>query len=136
ANYVMQNALVGHRPLDFGHAVGGFPEFDGWPRWDSFTHQQYYEDWLLRAHKLGLKLIVTHPVNNEWMCTTLNHISSAEVALIVASVGNALFAAHAAALIPDPAIAATAEVTAFVSGLVASAVAAKVAASQFVTDPE
>jgi hypothetical protein len=32
-----------------GHHVGGYPEFDGWPRWDSITHQTVYEDWLYRA---------------------------------------------------------------------------------------
>src|SRR5215471_19180490 len=32
-----------------GHKVGGWPEFDGWPRWDSLTHQAVFEDWLRRA---------------------------------------------------------------------------------------
>jgi hypothetical protein len=26
-----------------GHHVGGDPAFDGWPRWDSVTHQSVYE---------------------------------------------------------------------------------------------
>ena len=29
-----------------GHKVGGYPQFDGWPRWDSVTHQSVHEDWL------------------------------------------------------------------------------------------
>lgn len=32
-----------------GHLEGGNPEFDGWPRWDSYTHHAVYEDWLKRA---------------------------------------------------------------------------------------
>jgi hypothetical protein len=31
------------------HHVGGFPEFDGWPRWDSVTHQAVHIDWLQRG---------------------------------------------------------------------------------------
>jgi microsomal dipeptidase-like Zn-dependent dipeptidase len=51
-----------------GHRVGGYPQFDGWPRWDSFTHQGMFEDWLFRAVEGGLRLIVVHAVNNEFMC--------------------------------------------------------------------
>jgi microsomal dipeptidase-like Zn-dependent dipeptidase len=51
-----------------GHHVGGFPEFDGWPRWDSVTHQSVHEDWLLRAHRGGLQLLVMLAVNNEFFC--------------------------------------------------------------------
>jgi microsomal dipeptidase-like Zn-dependent dipeptidase len=51
-----------------GHLVGGDPQFDGWPRWNSFTHQAMFEDWLARAVEGGLRLMVVHAVNNEWMC--------------------------------------------------------------------
>ena len=33
-----------------GHLVGGYPQFDGWPRWNSITHQQMYYEWLKRAY--------------------------------------------------------------------------------------
>ena len=55
-------------PSDIGHHVGGYPEFDGWPRWDSLTHQTVYEDWLLRAHQGGLQLIVMLAGNSEKSC--------------------------------------------------------------------
>ncbi len=48
-----------------GHLVGGYPEFDGWPRWNSSTHQSVYEDWLRRAYLGGLRLMVVLAVNNE-----------------------------------------------------------------------
>ena len=51
-----------------GHLVGGYPQFDGWPRWNTYTHQQMYIDWLERAFLGGLKLIVVHAVNNEVLC--------------------------------------------------------------------
>jgi microsomal dipeptidase-like Zn-dependent dipeptidase len=95
--YAMQWNLH-HTPANTGHAVGGYPKFDGWPRWDSFTHQQYHEDWLKRAHEKGLKLIVTHPVNNEWMCTTANHVSTAELSIDLASIAAAAALALPAAL--------------------------------------
>ncbi len=48
----------------FGHHVGGNPEFDGWPRWDSVTHQSVHIDWLQRAWEGGLRLMVMLAVNN------------------------------------------------------------------------
>jgi hypothetical protein len=52
----------------FGHRVGGYPAFDGWPRWDSVTHQSMFEDWLYRAVEGGLRLMVMLAVNNEFLC--------------------------------------------------------------------
>jgi microsomal dipeptidase-like Zn-dependent dipeptidase len=56
----------------FGHRVGGYPEFDGWPRWDSVSHQSVYEDWLFRAVQGGLRLMVMLAVNNEEFCKLAN----------------------------------------------------------------
>jgi hypothetical protein len=39
--------------FSLGHSVGGYPEFAGWPRWTSVSHQAVYEDWLLRAVEGG-----------------------------------------------------------------------------------
>lgn len=50
------------------HFVGGYPEFDGWPRWTTKTHQQVYIDWLRRAVDGGLRLMVMHAVNNKVLC--------------------------------------------------------------------
>lgn len=64
--------LYGHGGLGIGHKVGGFPEFNGWPRWDSVTHQAVYEDWLRRAVDGGLRLMVMLAVNSEYMCSLVN----------------------------------------------------------------
>jgi microsomal dipeptidase-like Zn-dependent dipeptidase len=85
ANYLMQKAQYGYLPANTGHAVGGFVEFDGYPRWNSFTGQAYHEDWLYRAHLGGLNLIVVHPVNNAWMCTMLNHVSTGGLIVAIAT---------------------------------------------------
>src|SRR5690242_15008388 len=56
-----------------GHRVGGYPQFDGWPRWDSITHQAVFEDWLFRAVQGGLRLMVMLAVNNEYLCGLANN---------------------------------------------------------------
>ena len=57
-----------------GHNVGGYPEFDGWPRYNNVTSQAVYYDWLQRAYKGGLRLMVMLAVNNEVLCKAGNHI--------------------------------------------------------------
>lgn len=55
-----------------GHLVGGFPQFDGWPRHDALNHQQMYWKWLKRAHRGGLRLMVALAVTNEALCSLAN----------------------------------------------------------------
>jgi len=62
-------ALDGH----LGHLVGGSDaswatRFDGWPAFDSHTHQALHYRWLERAFEGGLRLMVMHAVNNELLC--------------------------------------------------------------------
>jgi microsomal dipeptidase-like Zn-dependent dipeptidase len=54
--------------LGLTHRVGGWPQFDGWPRWNSITHQQVYYEWLKRAFDGGLKLMVMLAVSNKTLC--------------------------------------------------------------------
>ena len=87
---------VGGLPLALGHSVNGAPSFDGWPSWGSYTHQQLHENMLRRAHLHGLKLVVTHALNSEWMCSTLNKVTAADLAAAVAAAGIAHAGAVAA----------------------------------------
>ncbi len=50
------------------HGVGGYPAFEGWPRHHRISHQQMYYKWIERAWRGGLRLMVTHAVNNEVLC--------------------------------------------------------------------
>lgn len=59
-----------------GHNVGGYPEFDGWPRYNNVTSQQVYYDWLRRAYSGGLRLMVMLAVNNETLCKLGAHIAA------------------------------------------------------------
>jgi microsomal dipeptidase-like Zn-dependent dipeptidase len=59
----------------YGHLVGGYPQFDGWPRFSSLIHQKMYIDWIRRAYEGGLRLMVALVVNNEvlaWASTALD----------------------------------------------------------------
>jgi microsomal dipeptidase-like Zn-dependent dipeptidase len=58
--------------LDIGHRVGGYPQFDGWPRFTTMVHQQMYIDWIRRAYDGGLRLMVAHAVNNEMLANQYN----------------------------------------------------------------
>jgi len=49
----------------------GAPTFHDWPRFDTKIHQLMYESWLFRAYVGGLRLIVSHAVNNETICAAL-----------------------------------------------------------------
>lgn len=55
-----------------GHHTGGYPNFDGWPTWNTLDHQQMYSDWILRAYEGGLRLMVAHAVNNSLICSVIN----------------------------------------------------------------
>lgn len=64
----------GYGLASLGHRVGGYPLFDGWPRWDNLSHQAVYEDWLFRAFEGGLKLMVMLAVHNQKYCAQVNTI--------------------------------------------------------------
>jgi microsomal dipeptidase-like Zn-dependent dipeptidase len=50
------------------HEVGGTGPFDGWPTYNTTTHQQMYYKWLERAYLGGVRLITQHMVSNEALC--------------------------------------------------------------------
>ena len=56
----------------FGHDVRGVGAFEGWPKWKTIQHQQMYYKWIERAFRGGLKLMIVHAVNNEFLCSTGN----------------------------------------------------------------
>lgn len=50
---------------------GGWPELDGWPRWDAIAHQQAWEGWLEQAYDSGLRVSVISAVSFDWLCRAL-----------------------------------------------------------------
>ncbi len=49
----------------------GFPDFSGWPRWDTIAHQQSWEGDLKQAYDDGLRVEVISAVSFDWLCTAL-----------------------------------------------------------------
>lgn len=71
--------LVGAAMGEFAcHHVGGYPEFEGWPRWYTKSHQQVYFEWLERAWRGGLRVMVMLAVNSEALCGLVSTIYPCE----------------------------------------------------------
>jgi microsomal dipeptidase-like Zn-dependent dipeptidase len=51
--------------------VGGWPDFEAWPRWDAIAHQQVWKDHLYEAYQGGLRLEVISAVSLDWLCRAL-----------------------------------------------------------------
>lgn len=56
------------------HPVGGYNTFDGWPKWNSVSHQMMYYEWLKRAYDGGMRLMVMHAVNSKYLCNKITRI--------------------------------------------------------------
>ncbi len=70
--------LMGHDDVNARHDTRGYPNFPSWPTQSSVSHQQAYYRWIERAHKAGLKFMVSHLVENEVLCNaqkTINPLS-------------------------------------------------------------
>ena len=51
--------------------TGGFPDYDGWPRWDAIAHQQVWHQQLREAYDKGLRIEVVSAVSFDWLCRAL-----------------------------------------------------------------
>ena len=47
------------------HDRGGWPDFQGWPKWYSTAHQQMHITWIRRAYEGGLRLMSALVVHND-----------------------------------------------------------------------
>ena len=62
----------------FGHDPQGYPSFSGWPSLENKSHQQAHVDWLYRAWKGGLRLIIMDASNNEFLRVIYNKLNLKE----------------------------------------------------------
>ncbi len=67
AGAVLENILSTGSPLGT-HDNSGWPNFRGWPRPESLTHEQVYYRWLERSWRGGLRLMVNLLVDNQQLC--------------------------------------------------------------------
>lgn len=51
--------------------TGGWPELEGWPRWDTIAHQQSWEGWLKDAYDSGLRVEIMSAVSLDWLCKAI-----------------------------------------------------------------
>jgi microsomal dipeptidase-like Zn-dependent dipeptidase len=52
------------------HDTHGWPTFAGWPKYDTYTHQQVYYRWLERAWRAGMRLVTAQTVEDQPLCET------------------------------------------------------------------
>lgn len=62
------DGLLSTGDLSGDHDQSGWPAFTGWPNTDSLTHEGTYWRWIERSWRGGLRLMVTHLVDNRALC--------------------------------------------------------------------
>jgi microsomal dipeptidase-like Zn-dependent dipeptidase len=50
---------------EWPHRTGGFPNYDGWPKFTGYIHHAAHVDWIQRVWQGGLRLVVMFVSNNE-----------------------------------------------------------------------
>jgi microsomal dipeptidase-like Zn-dependent dipeptidase len=60
--------LVSKQDPHSSHNTDGWPTFEGWPRYNSLTHEQVYYKWLERAWRGGLRMFTNLLVDNNQLC--------------------------------------------------------------------
>lgn len=69
--------LIGYDDVNNRYNTEGWPNFPFWPNRKQLSHMQYYYKWIERAHKGGLRMMVSHLVENEVLCKVQSTINPA-----------------------------------------------------------
>ena len=64
---VLEQVVSKHTP-GAEHNTDGWPTFEGWPKYNSLTHEQVYYKWLERAWRGGLRMFTNLLVDNGQLC--------------------------------------------------------------------
>lgn len=67
AGAVVENFFATGGPVGT-HSPEGWPNFAGWPRDESLTHEGTYWKWIERAWRSGLRIMVSDLVENRALC--------------------------------------------------------------------
>jgi microsomal dipeptidase-like Zn-dependent dipeptidase len=59
------------------HGHRGYPTFADWPQYSMLTHQQMYVDWVYRAYRHGLRLMVMTVTHSRTLCERLHRAPGA-----------------------------------------------------------
>lgn len=69
--------LYSFNDANFRYDTRGWPDFPWWPNHEQMTHSGYYYKWIERAWLGGVRLMVTHLVENEVLCNAQKTINPA-----------------------------------------------------------
>ena len=61
-----------HRGNRWSHGTEGHPTFTDWPHYWMLTHQQMYVDWVYRAYRHGLRLMVMTITHSQTLCESFH----------------------------------------------------------------
>jgi microsomal dipeptidase-like Zn-dependent dipeptidase len=69
--------LMGYDDVNHRYDTRGWPDFPFWPNRQQVSHMQYYYKWIERAHRGGVRMMVTHLVENEVLCNVQKTVNPA-----------------------------------------------------------
>lgn len=64
---ILQDDILGGALNMASHDPSGYTEFPYWPRYNTFTHQAMYYEWIKRAYEGGMRTMVALAVNGDFM---------------------------------------------------------------------
>ena len=72
ANLVHTKTGLGVRYIERSHGTRGDPTFADWPNYWMLLHQQMYVDWVYRAYRHGLRLMVMTITHSRTLCENVH----------------------------------------------------------------
>jgi len=51
--------------------MGGYPDYEGWPKWDTIAHQMMWEGHLKQAYESGLSMYIMSAMNFKQLCEVM-----------------------------------------------------------------
>jgi microsomal dipeptidase-like Zn-dependent dipeptidase len=68
---------LGVRYIERAHGTRGYPTFADWPNYWMLLHQQMYVDWVYRAYRHGLRLMVMTITHSRTLCEKVHRTDGA-----------------------------------------------------------
>lgn len=91
---VMGGFLAGYSgPINYGN--DGAPSYGGWPAFFEVSHQKVHQDFLYRAVRGGLRLMVMYAVDSALLCKSVDHPSDYNCDDVMTPIYRQLYGAYA-----------------------------------------
>lgn len=69
--------LMGFNDVNSRHDTRGWPDFPHWPNHQTVSHTGYYYKWIERAWLGGVRMMVSHMVENKVLCNVQSRVNPA-----------------------------------------------------------